>query len=133
MRKIWHLRHLGIQFYSIMLYGIFLKIFFYLFTRKRGRESWRGRIEEEGQAHPLLSAEHELGFDPTAWRSWPEPKPRVRCLTNWATLVPHVTCFYSLVTFEMSKVHDIGIKRPRLVQILNYLSIATNIWLCELK
>ena len=42
----------------------------------------------ESQADSALSLESDAGLDTTTLRSWPEPKPRVRHLTDGATQVP---------------------------------------------
>ena len=55
---------------------------------KQGRGKGRGR-GRESQAGSTLSEEPDTDLDPTTMRSWPEPKPRVRRLTDWATQVPH--------------------------------------------
>ena len=74
----------------------FLKLFlsFYLFLteRKRERKKGRGRergTERESQAGSALSAQSLMqdSNSPTL-RSWPEPKPRGRCLANWVTWMP---------------------------------------------
>jgi len=53
---------------------------------KQGRG--RGR-ERESQADSALSVEPDKGLDLTSLRSWPEPKSRAGCLTDWATQAPH--------------------------------------------
>ena len=54
----------------------------------RGRKRERGR-EREFQVGPALSAQSPMwGSNPWTTRSWPEPTPRVGCLTDWATQVP---------------------------------------------
>ena len=42
-----------------------------------------------------LSTEPDVGLYLKTPRSWPELKPRVRCLTNWATQVPLKIIFLS--------------------------------------
>lgn len=68
-----------------------------LFILERGREeecmhtsSWvGGRAEGETlQADSWKSAEPTLSSVSQPMRSWPQPKPRVRCLTNRATRHP---------------------------------------------
>ena len=77
---------------------ILKKLFFnvYLFLRERERarvseqagEGQRER-ETESQAGCVLSAQSlTQGLNPETMRSWPEPKPRTGCLTNWATWAP---------------------------------------------
>ena len=48
-----------------------------------------GEGEKEIQAVSTPSPEPEAGLNPTALRTWPEPKSRVRCLTDWANQLPH--------------------------------------------
>ena len=60
--------------------------------------------EDEGErgreADSLLSTEpdddddDDVGLNPRTGRSWPEPKPRVRGLTDGATQAPPIFCFY---------------------------------------
>ena len=47
-------------------------------SQGRGRE----RRERESQAGSTPSTEPDVGLDLTTMRSWPEPKSRVRHLTN---------------------------------------------------
>ena len=68
---------------------IFLR--FYLFWE---REVWTwGEVEQESQGICPLNMDPNVGFSLKTPRSWPEPKSRVGCLTNWATQVPHGMCF----------------------------------------
>ena len=55
--------------------------------RSRGGERRRGK---EFQTDYLQSAELDL----MTLRPWPEPKPRVGCLTDWATPVPQGSIFF---------------------------------------
>ena len=43
--------------------------------------------ERESQAGFLPSAEPDAGLDLMVLKSWPEPKSRVGCLTDWGTQV----------------------------------------------
>ena len=47
-----------------------------------------GGTEGEGQADSMLSAEPNVGLDPTTLRSWTEPKSREGHLANWVTQAP---------------------------------------------
>ena len=59
-----------------------------LFERERHCEWGRGR-ETEGERIPSrLRAASARARTPETKRSWPEPKLRVRGLTNWATQTP---------------------------------------------
>ena len=63
--------------------------------RGRGRERILSRLHGASPGlHERLHTGLEVGWggpvlDLGTLRSWPEPKPRVRCLTDWATQVPH--------------------------------------------
>ena len=60
----------------------------YVWERKREREQGRGR-ERQSQASSTLPAQSLMrGSIPRTSRSWPEKKPRARCLTNWAPQTP---------------------------------------------
>ena len=69
------------------LHWLFLPFFFffkfiYLF--------WETEGERESQAVSKLSAQSPMkGLNSQTMRSWPEPKSRVRCLTDWDTQTPH--------------------------------------------
>lgn len=52
----------------------------------RGSEGERGG---QSPANSMLNAEPDVGLDPTILRSQPQPKPRVRQLTNSTTQAPH--------------------------------------------
>ena len=58
--------------------------------RERERETDR---EREFQAESTPSVDPNTGLDPTMVGSWPEPKPRVRYSTNWATQESLGNCF----------------------------------------
>ena len=56
---------------------------------------WKGGgREKESEADSTLSMEADMRLDYTTLRSWPELKPKVRCLTNWATHVPLVFNYF---------------------------------------
>ena len=66
------------------------------------REWGGGQMEKEWenpQVHPLLSVDPEAGLNPRTLRSWPELKSRVSHLTNWATQVSLLLCFYIALVF----------------------------------
>jgi len=50
----------------------------------------RAEGERESQADSTLNTEPDAGLDPGILRSLPEPKPRIRLLTNCATQAPCV-------------------------------------------
>ena len=54
-----------------------------------------GEEEKESHADFLLSREPDTGLNLTTLRSWLEWKPRVRCLTNWATQIPQTLNSYN--------------------------------------
>lgn len=62
----------------ITFFFFFLKSYLSVLERERGREC---------QADFPMSPESGMGLDPTTLRSWPEQKPRVRCLSVWAIQV----------------------------------------------
>ena len=77
-------------------------MFIYVFFE---RESLSGggaerEKERESQAGYTLSTEPNTGLDFTTLRSWPEPKSRVRRLTNWATQTPPSGSFLKGVTLS---------------------------------
>ena len=64
----------------------FFKGFIYFFL---GRECTRGgRRRGSPQADSTLSLEPNVGLDLMTLRPWPEPKPRVGHLTDWAPRCP---------------------------------------------
>ena len=69
--------------YSVII-SSFKKRHVFIWERERERETGvRGRGgERESQVYSLLSMEPDEGLDSTALRLWPEPKSRVRCLTD---------------------------------------------------
>ena len=54
--------------------------------------SQRARVKES-QADSVQNTEPDVGLHPITPRSWPELKPRVRCLTNCTTQVPRISIF----------------------------------------
>ena len=66
----------------------------YLFERE-GLQTGEG-AEGEGQANSMLNKEPVAGSIPLTPRSWLEPKPRVWCLTDWATQTPLFCSFCNL-------------------------------------
>ena len=87
------------------------KFFFFFFNvylliycggqRERGRENPKQaphcpcRARCRAQSHPTL-------------RSWPELKPRVRCLSNWATQAPHKFFFWPTLSGNAYKEGCLG-------------------------
>ena len=62
-------------------FNIFRDLFIYF--RGEGTKERRKRISDSP-----LNVELDMGLDPTTTRSWPEPKSRIRCFTNWASQAP---------------------------------------------
>ena len=73
---------------------------------RAGGERTEGEGERESSASSPLSKEPEEGLDLTTLRSWPEPKSRVRCSTDWATQTdaPLILSFFN-VTGQLLKGH----------------------------
>ena len=66
--------------------------FYWFFYFERESESYSGSV---------LSVQSPMpGSNPRTVRSWPELKPIVRCLTDWATPAPHDTDFLHMVVRE---------------------------------
>ena len=70
-------------------------MFIYLFWEREIESKWgRGRERERdwergSQVGSTLSAQRSIwGSDSQSTRWWPEPKPGVGCLTNWAIQAP---------------------------------------------
>ena len=69
----------------------FFKVCLFVYLRESAR---RGGAETGRERERIpsrlctVSTEPNVGLDPTTLGSWPEPKPRVRCLTNWAIQLP---------------------------------------------
>ena len=69
--------------YSNELLKLFFKVYFHLCWERERGQAEKGQREQE--------TESQGGFVPMSLqtvRSWPEPKSRVRCLTDWATQAP---------------------------------------------
>ena len=86
----------------------------YLFLREREREHKQGRnTEKEGDTESeacfrlwAVSAEPDVGLEPMSceFMTWVE----VRCLTDWATQVPHLFFFFNVCLFwerECARTH----------------------------
>ena len=78
------------------------------------RERERERNSQAGSALSAQSLTH--GLNSQTVRSWPEPKARVRRLTNWATQVPHFlqVSFGSLECFCVS----VSVKYPESLSLI---------------
>ena len=80
------------------IFLFFLSLFIYF--EREGGSTWgkgrkRGR-EREFQEGPTLSVQNPVwGSNSWTARSWPEPKSRVGCLTDWATQGPLQDIFLS--------------------------------------
>ena len=85
----------------------------YLFIRERERESTCTQVggrRRKSQPDSLMSAEPDLGLDlRTLLRPWPEPKPRVRCSSDWAIQVPQ---FLLILKIRNSKWQSLTIFQP---------------------
>ena len=68
-------------FYFILL---FLKIYLFIWERENEHEWREGDGHRERERESQADSGPTLGPDPMTLRSWPEPKSRVRCLTQWA-------------------------------------------------
>ena len=66
---------------------VFKKRLFIYFRERERQHEWEGQRERkrESQADFMLSTEVDTGLDFRILRSGPEPKLRVRRLTNYAT------------------------------------------------
>ena len=77
-------------FVKLILIGIYVRYFLkfiYLFWEREKEAEWEG--EREAQAGSMLSAQSPTrGSISRTVRSGPEPKSRVRRLTDWATQAP---------------------------------------------
>ena len=71
-----------------------LKVYF---ERDRDRDR---EIERESQAGSMLSVQSlTWSLNSLTRRLWPEPKSRVRCLTNWATQMPYFSFSFQKILF----------------------------------
>ena len=59
---------------------------------ERGRDRIPGRLR-------AVSTEPDVGLNSRTVRSWPEPRSRVRCLTNWTTQVTLFLFFFKFYVF----------------------------------
>ena len=79
--------------HPLSLLLIFSLMFIYLFWEREPVIVWAGEgqkdRERESQEGSTLSAQSpKQGSNSQTMRQWPQPKSRVRHLTNWATHVP---------------------------------------------
>ena len=86
----------------------FIFKFMYLFERvgEGYREGERGRISSRLHTISLSAQSLTGGSNPQTVRSWPEPKPKVGCLTDWATQAPHFTndlIWFDLIWFDFKR------------------------------
>ena len=80
-------------------YSIFLSLFIYFERERESRRGtkWGKREYQEGST--LATQSPMQGSNTQTMRSWLEPKPRVRCLNNWATqeslysILMYLLCF----------------------------------------
>ena len=87
-----YLTSTSLSFYKVGFWCFCFCFVFFLRERQRQCKWKRGsERERESQVGSALSAQ-SLMWGSHSWivRSWPEPKPRVRCLTDWGTQVPQV-------------------------------------------
>ena len=80
----------------------------FIFERKTWHEWGEGQRERETQnlkqaPGSELSAQSPMwGSNPPTVRSWPKPKSRVRCLTDWATQAPlQISLFFFFNVFYL--------------------------------
>ena len=66
---------------------IFIYLFIYLLR------SSQGGAEREGERNPKQALRWQWGANSRTVRLSPEPKPRVRCLTDWVTQTPSYSYF----------------------------------------
>lgn len=68
----------------------FFQIYWFIWERaQQGKGQVKGQKEREWEIQDYeLSAEPDAGLELTTLKSWHEPKPRVRHLTDCATQVP---------------------------------------------
>ena len=90
------------KIFLFMRVSFFFNLFYFEreTDRQTDRQQGRGRErrkERESQAGSTLSAQSPMqGSNSWTMKSWPKPKSRVGCLTNWATQAPHEqgSCVY---------------------------------------
>ena len=99
-----------------------LTFFFFNVYLFREREEVR-----ESQAGYALSAQSPMwGSIPQTVRSWPEPKSKVGCLTDWATQAP--LSFYLFWERERDRVKEVQTERYRESQASPTLSAQSPTW-----
>ena len=90
-----------ITIWNYLLASLFFKRFYLFYFRERERENeWGAGADGEGERKNLKKT---LG---PAWnlRLWPEPKTRVRCLTDWAPRASLTSLLsYCALCFKASK------------------------------
>ena len=84
----------AISFFSFLFW-----MFIYFWERQTvwAEEGQRERETENPKQAPCCQHRAWCGVqthEPQTMRSWPEPKSRVKCLTNWATQAPPKTTFF---------------------------------------
>ena len=90
-----------------------VKLFFFFFREGSGAEEQRkGEGERESQTGSTPSTELDTGLDLTTLKSWPEPKSRVKCLTDWSSQVKHFWQEYYVHSVHFSLCH---IKRHKIL------------------
>ena len=95
------LLYINLKSLFIIAIYIFLNLFIY-FERVRVSEQGRGRESQRGsQARSILPAwSPTWGSNSRTVSSWPEPKSRVKRLTDWATRAPLCQAiFFKRLTF----------------------------------
>ena len=105
----------------------FFKMRIYLFILRERTTCWqqaRGAEregEKESQASSVFSAEPNTGLSLMTVRSWPEPKSRVRYLTDWDTQAS-----LKWVNFMVHKLYLNKVVRKKCVQCTDHLKIRLN-------
>ena len=80
----------------------------FIWERKHGGWEEQRERERESQANSEMSIEPDLGLGITNLRSWPELKPRVGCLTDWATKEPQF--LWKLYQVSSFSLQDLRVK-----------------------
>ena len=95
---------------------LFLKFIYLFWERVWTREGQREREgKRESQAGSTLSAQSPTrGLISWTVRSWPDPKPRVRRLTDWTTQVPLIFFLSLFIYFEREIVCEQNRERERI-------------------
>lgn len=77
----WLWRWWGVEYQKHLFFlKIFSKIYLCISVQGEGQKE-----RENPPADFPLRVEPNAGLHPRSLRAWPEPKPRVSCLPNWAT------------------------------------------------